>query len=168
MPSFVISRSFEYGQSLGSEHSVVAFCRPGRDRLRRRAVPAAALGQLGIAQLVALLLISNAVQNAMNGGDNSITGGLVLAVVLILLSYVVEVLTYRSKRIENVIQGRPTLLVHHGKVLAHHLKRELLSERELHSVLRRQGIHHLDEIEEAVLESDGYLSVIRKPENRTP
>ena len=123
------------------------------------------VGQLGIAQLVALLLISNAVQNSMNGGDNSITGGLILAVVLILLSYLVEVLTYRSKKIENVIQGRPTLLIHRGKILSQHLKRELLSERELRAILRRQGIHSLDEIDEAVLESDGFVSIIRRPEN---
>jgi len=126
------------------------------------------VGQLGIAQLVALLLISNAVQNSMNGGDNSITAGLILAVVLIALSYLVEVITYRSKTIEKIIQGRPTLLIHQGKIITDHLRRELLSARELHAILRRQGIHHLDEIEEAVLESDGYVSVIRKSDNRGP
>ena len=87
---------------------------------------------------------------------------------LITLSYLVEVLTYRSKRIENIIQGRPTLLIHHGKILHSHLRRELLSERELRAVLRRQGVHSLDEIEEAVLESDGYVSIVRKSENKVP
>ena len=126
------------------------------------------VGQLGIAQLVALLLISNAVQNSMNGGDNSITAGLVLAVVLIVLSYLVEVITYRSKTIENLVQGRPTLLIHQGRVITDHLRRELLSTRELRAILRRQGIHHLDEIEEAVLESDGYVSIVRKSEVKPP
>jgi uncharacterized membrane protein YcaP (DUF421 family) len=122
------------------------------------------VGQMGIAQFVALLLISNAVQNAMNGGDNSLLGGLILAAVLILLSYLFEVVTYRSKRLENLIQGRPTLLVHHGKVLVEHLHRELLSLRELRAILRRQGIHDLGDVEEAVLESDGFVSVIHRSE----
>lgn len=87
------------------------------------------VGQMGIAQFVALLLISNAVQNAMNGGDNSLTGGLILASVLIVLSYLFEVVTYGSKTMENLIQGRPTLLIHQGKILSKHLKRELLNER---------------------------------------
>ena len=126
------------------------------------------VGQLGIAQLVALLLISNAVQNSMNGGDNSITAGLVLAVVLIVLSYLVEVITYRSKTIENLVQGRPTLLIHQGKVITDHLRRELLSMGELRAILRRHGVHHLDEIEEAILESDGYVSLIRKSDNKGP
>lgn len=122
------------------------------------------VAQLGIGQLVALLLISNAVQNSMNGGDNSLAGGLILAVVLIILSYLFEVLTYRFKRLEHIIQGRPTLLIHHGKVLHEHLRRELLNFHELRAILRRQGIHDLGEITEAVLESDGFVSVIRKSE----
>lgn len=122
------------------------------------------VGQMGIAQFVALLLISNAVQNSMNGGDNSLIGGLILAAVLILLSYAIEVLTYRSKKFENLIQGRPTLLIHQGKVLHKHLKHELLSPRELRAILRRQGIQDFDECEEAVLESDGFVSVVRKSE----
>jgi uncharacterized membrane protein YcaP (DUF421 family) len=122
------------------------------------------VGQMGIAQFVALLLISNAVQNSMNGGDNSLIGGLILAVVLILLSFTIEVLTYRSKRLENLIQGRPTLLIHQGKILYEHLRRELLTPRELGAILRRQGIHELSEVEEAVLESDGFVSIVKTSE----
>ncbi len=68
------------------------------------------VGQMGMAQLVALLLISNAVQNAMNGNDGSITGGIILAAVIMIWSYTFELVTSRSKRWENLIQGRPTLL----------------------------------------------------------
>src|SRR3982750_1696839 len=75
------------------------------------------VAQMGIAQFVALLLISNAVQNSMNGGDNSLLGGLILAGVIIVLSYAFSVLTYNSKDWENFIQGRPTLLIHHGLLL---------------------------------------------------
>ncbi len=122
------------------------------------------VGQMGMADFVALLLISNAVQNSMNGGDNSITGGLILATVLILLSYGFNVLTYRSRRMEALVQGRPTLLVHHGKLLHHNLERELLTVPELRALLRRQGVHDVRDVAEAVLESDGYLSITKKSE----
>ncbi len=120
------------------------------------------VGQMGMPHLVAILLISNAVQNAMNGGDNSITGGIILAAVLMLLSWLFSFLTFRSSQVEHLIQGRPTLLVHHGKILRKSLQREMMSDRELRTHLRRQGIHDLGEVEEAVLESDGYLSVVKK------
>ena len=122
------------------------------------------VGQMGIAQFVAILLISNAVQNAMNGGDNSLAGGLILAVVLILLSYTIEVLSYRSKRLENLVQGHPTLLIHQGKVLYKNLEHELLPPRELRAVLRRHGIHDVAEVDEAILESDGFISIVKKSE----
>jgi len=120
------------------------------------------VGQMGAGEFVAILLISNAVQNSMNGGDNSVTGGLIMATVIVLLSTLVAYLTYKSKTFERVIQGTPTLLVHKGQVLQDHLRRELLNESELRTILRHQGIHELNEVEEAVLESDGYVSVTRK------
>ena len=124
------------------------------------------VGQLNMTQFVALLLISNAVQNSMNGGDNTITGGLISAVVLIVLSFFFSFLTYHSKDWENFVQGSPTLLIHHGKLLRENLRRELMSIRELKVLLRKQGIHDLSDIEEAVLESDGFISVIRKNDAR--
>ena len=122
------------------------------------------VAQMGIAQFVALLLISNAVQNAMNGGDNSLLGGLILAAVIILLSYAFSVLTYNSKDWENFIQGRPTLLIHHGLLLRENMRREMLNLRELRVLLRKQGVHDIHEVEEAVLESDGFISITRKSE----
>src|SRR5476649_1658576 len=71
------------------------------------------IGQMGAGEFVAILLISNAVQNAMNGGDNSVSGGLILAVVIVLLSVAIAYLTYRSKTWEHVFEGRPRLLIHH-------------------------------------------------------
>ena len=124
------------------------------------------VGQLNVPQFVALLLISNAVQNSMNGGDNSITGGVISAAVLIVLSFVFSFLTYHSKDWEHFIQGTPTLLIHHGRLIRPNLRRELMSIRELRVLLRKQGIHDLAEIEEAVLESDGFISVVRKSEAR--
>jgi uncharacterized membrane protein YcaP (DUF421 family) len=122
------------------------------------------VGQMGIHELVALLLISNAVQNSMNGGDNSITGGMILAGTLVAMAFLLSFFTYRSRKFEAFVQGKPRLLIHRGKLLKENLRKELLSYRELKTVLRRQGIHDLAEVEEAVLESDGFVCVIRKAE----
>jgi uncharacterized membrane protein YcaP (DUF421 family) len=125
------------------------------------------VGQMGMPQLVALLLISNAVQNAMNGNDSSITGGIILASVIVFWSFIAELITSKSKRLENLIQGRPTILIRKGKVLFDHLQHEHLSPTELKVLLRKQGVHSLSEIEEAILESDGYVSVRKKGEEET-
>jgi uncharacterized membrane protein YcaP (DUF421 family) len=122
------------------------------------------VANLGTSELVALLLISNAVQNAMNGGDNSLGGGLILASVLMVMSFIMAALTYFSHDWEQFIQGRPTLLIHHGILQRHNLRRELLNVRELRAQLRKQGIQNITEVEEAVLESDGYISIRRKAE----
>src|SRR3954466_14342388 len=120
------------------------------------------VANLGTSELVALLLISNAVQNSMNGGDNSLTAGLVLAAVLMVMSFIFAALTYFSRDWERFIQGRPTLLIHHGVLQRHNLRRELLNVRELRAQLRKQGIQNIADVDEAVLESDGYISVVRK------
>ena len=124
------------------------------------------VGQMGMAQLVALLLISNAVQNAMNGNDSSITGGIILASVIVAWSFLFEVLTSRSKKLENLIQGHPTLLIRDGKLLRKNLDREHISPSELRAILRKQGIHCSDDIDYAILESDGYVSVRKKDERK--
>jgi uncharacterized membrane protein YcaP (DUF421 family) len=122
------------------------------------------VGQMGMAQLVALLLISNAVQNAMNGNDASITGGIILASVIMVWSFVFEVVTSRSKRWENFIQGKPRVLIRNGKVLHDALQREHISPSELRAALRKQGVHELNSIDNAILESDGYISLRKKDE----
>ena len=124
------------------------------------------VGQLGVGEFVAILLISNAVQNSMNGGDNSVTGGIVLAVVIILLSVGISYATYRSPKFEGFLQGSPATLVKNGVVIRRNLNKELLSEPELRMLLRRQGIHSYSEIDEAIMESDGYISVTRVSDPR--
>ena len=122
------------------------------------------IGQMGAGEFVAILLVSNAVQNAMNGGDNSITGGVILASVLILLSVAMAYLTYKSRRWANILEGTPTLLIHEGKLLKGNLDKELLNLHELKIMMRRQGVHDLNEVAEAVLESNGQLSLTKKSE----
>src|SRR3979490_2095840 len=74
------------------------------------------VGQLAPFDLVLLLVLSNSVQNAMNGGDNSLPGGLISAGVLVLLNYAVGLATYKSKRIEALVEGRPEVLIHNGRL----------------------------------------------------
>ena len=125
------------------------------------------IGQMGAGEFVAILLISNAVQNSMNGGDNSITGGLILASVIIALSIAVAWVMFKSKKAEYLIQGAPTLLVHNGNILRKNLDKELLSEHELKALLRRQGIHDLSEVHVAILESNGFISVTKTAEGQS-
>jgi len=119
------------------------------------------MGQMGATEFVAILLISNAVQNAMNGGDNSLSAGLWLAIILIAMSTLISFLTYRSQFFRTVFEGTPSLLVHKGKIIREHLDRERLSETELRTLLRKQGVHHIHELDNAVLEADGTLSITK-------
>lgn len=126
------------------------------------------IGQMGASEFVSILLISNAVQNAMNGGDNSLSGGLLLAVVLIVLSSAIAFLVYRSRTFSAVFEGTPRLIIHDGKVIQKALKKELLSTTELRTLLRKQGVHAFVEVKSAVLEADGTLSIIRKSDLAQP
>lgn len=121
------------------------------------------MGQMGATEFVAILLISNAVQNSMNGGDNSLIGGVILAIVLITTSALISFLTYKSQFFSSIFEGTPTILVHKGKIIHKHLAKELMRESELKTLLRKQGIHDIHEIETAILEADGTLSVVHNP-----
>lgn len=117
------------------------------------------MGQMNATEFVAILLISNAVQNSMNGGDNSLTGGLFLAAILIAMSSLISYLTYKSKFASSIFEGTPTLLIHKGKLITKNVKKELLSSGELKTLLRKQGFHKIADIQTAILEADGTLSI---------
>lgn len=117
------------------------------------------MGQMNATEFVAILLISNAVQNSMNGGDNSLTGGLFLAVVLIVTSAGITYLTFKSKTASSIFEGTSTLLIHNGKAVDKNLKKEYLSHSELKTLLRKQGFHDISKIDTAILEADGTLSI---------
>lgn len=120
------------------------------------------MGQMSATEFVAILLISNAVQNSMNGGDNSLLGGMILATALVFLSAVISYVTYKSRFFRSIFEGTPTLLIHNGKLIRKHMLKERLSESELRTLLRKQGVHNIHEIDTAILEADGTLSVIKK------
>ena len=118
------------------------------------------VGQLAPFDLVLLLVLSNAVQNSMNGGDNSLTGGLISAATL---NYTVGIATFRSKKMEALIEGRPQVLVHNGKLFEEVLARAQLTRHELNSALRQAGCTCIEEVHTAILENNGSISVsVRK------
>ena len=120
------------------------------------------IGQMAPFDLVLLLVLSNAVQNAMNGGDNSVIGGLISACTLVGMNWVVGLLTYKSKTIEAFIEGRPELLIHNGQLFNAVMEREKLTHHELMSALRAAGCATVEEVKAAMLESNGNISVIPK------
>jgi len=118
------------------------------------------IGQMTVFDLVVLLLISNAVQNAMVGQDTSLIGGILAAAVLLLLNSLVAQLRMRWPKLRRLVEGTPTLLVLRGEVIPDHLHREGIDQETLEAALREHGIKDLDDVEMAVLEIDGSISVV--------
>jgi uncharacterized membrane protein YcaP (DUF421 family) len=122
------------------------------------------VGQLAPFDLVLLLVLSNAVQNSMNGGDNSLVGGLVSATTLIMLNYLIGYATFRNKRLEAIVEGRPQVLIHNGQLFEDVMASSQLTHHELDAALRQAGCTHIGECHSAILENNGAISVTpRKP-----
>ncbi len=118
------------------------------------------VGQMTPFDLVLLLLIANAVQNAMVGPDTSLTGGLLAAAVLILLNSLIARLRLSSPRLRRLVEGTPTLLILHGEAIAANLRRESVDIETLEAALREHGVTEVSQVEMAVLETDGSISVV--------
>ncbi len=118
------------------------------------------IGQMTVFDLVVLLLISNAVQNAMLGPDTSLTGGIIAASTLLLVNALVARLRLKWPRFRHLVEGTPTLLVLHGEIISDHLRREGLDEETLLAALREHGVSEISSAEMAVLEVDGSISVV--------
>jgi len=117
-------------------------------------------GQSAPFDLVLLLILSNAVQNSMNAGDNSLIGGLISAATLIACHMVLARLTFRFPRLEQLVDGRPQTLVQDGQVDRLLMQRELLSTEDLAAALRAGGCLHLHEVERATIETNGQITVV--------
>ena len=120
------------------------------------------VGQLAPFDLVLLLVLSNAVQNSMNGGDNSLIGGLISASTLIALNHLIGLATFRSKRAEDLIEGRPEVLIHNGRLYGEVLARTQLTRHELDAALREAGCSCPEDVHAAILENNGAISVVPK------
>ena len=110
--------------------------------------------------LIVLLIISNVVQNAVIGNDNSLGGGLLGATVILLLNAGIAWATFRHKRVERLVEHAPTILARNGRILWENLRRERLSLPEFRAALRRKGVVSLRGVRYVILEEDGRLSVI--------
>jgi uncharacterized membrane protein YcaP (DUF421 family) len=117
------------------------------------------MAQLNNFDLVVLLMLSNTVQNAIIGNDNSLAGGLFGAAILVGANRLVVHLTYDHPVLSRLVQGKPTTLVRNGRSVARNLHRELISREELLAALRHQGAKQLSDVELAVLEPSGALTI---------
>jgi uncharacterized membrane protein YcaP (DUF421 family) len=120
------------------------------------------VGQLAPFDLVLLLVLSNAVQNSMNGGDNSLVGGLISATTLVGLNYLVGLATFRHRKLEALVEGRPQVLIHDGVLYADVLDRAQLTHHELNAALRQAGCLNVSEVQSAILENNGAISVVAR------
>jgi len=119
------------------------------------------VGQMTPFDLTLLLLLSNAVQNAMTGPDTSLLGGVVAASTLLLLNYLVAEVSGGNRRFRKFVQGQPSLLVHDGEVIESHMAKEHVSMDELQRALREHGIATTKDVALAVLEVDGSISCLK-------
>ena len=120
------------------------------------------LAQLNPFDLVVLLTLSNTVQNAIIGEDNTVTGGLIGAATLLLVNYLVVRFLYSHERLDRVVECRPEVLIENGTLRMAQLGKDLITLAELEAAAHRQGFASLEEVERAVLEPGGTLSFIGK------
>jgi uncharacterized membrane protein YcaP (DUF421 family) len=120
------------------------------------------LAQLNPFDLVVLLSLSNTVQNAIIGNDNSLTGGLIGAFSLLAINYIVVRYLFRHRRLDQLFEGKPTTLIEDGHLVKHALAKELLSRADLLTVLHRQGFDSIAEVQRCVLQPGGTFYIQRK------
>src|SRR6202035_4738325 len=120
------------------------------------------LAQLNPFDLIVLLTLSNTVQNAIIGNDNSVTGGIIGAASLLAVNYLVVRFLYDHRKLEQIVEGSPDVLIEDGKVHEHKLKRELITKEELAAAARKQGFDSLSEVRQCVLEPGGTLTFVAK------
>jgi len=118
------------------------------------------IGQMAVLDLVVLLLISNAVQNAMVGQDTSILGGLVAGGTLLFINWLLSYLQVRVPGLRRALVGAPTVLALHGKTIPQNMRREGIDNEMLNAALREHGLPDVSEVEMVVLETDGSISVV--------
>ncbi|MFI0426479.1 MAG: DUF421 domain-containing protein [Flavobacterium sp.] len=123
------------------------------------------LSQLNTADVILILLISNSVQNAMVGNNSSLTGGLVAALILFILNYLLKKIMFTSKFFRQLIQSKPEILIHNGKIEFSSLSRLGITSDEMQEAMREHGIEYYKDVKLAMLEIDGNISIISGNEN---
>nr|WP_299422016.1 YetF domain-containing protein [uncultured Emticicia sp.] len=118
------------------------------------------LSQLSVVDLVFILLISNAVQNAMVGSNTSLAGGIVAASTLFIINYVLKKLILRFKPIERLIEGEPIMLIYEGEIQQSNVEKAGFTIQELNAAVREHGVDTIENVNLAMLEVDGNISVL--------
>ena len=120
------------------------------------------VGAIGIADLLVLVIVADAAQNGMAGEYRSVSDGFVVVGTIVAWNYFFDWLAFHFPRLERWLQPAPLLLVHRGRILWRNMRLELISEAELRARLREHGVEKLAEIEKALIEPDGQMTVIRR------
>jgi uncharacterized membrane protein YcaP (DUF421 family) len=120
------------------------------------------LVQLNPFDLVVLLTLSNTVQNAIIGDDNSVSGGIIGATSLLVVNYLVVRFLYGHKRIDQLVEGNSDVLIENGMLRPERLKKELISRTQLEAAARKQGFESLNDVQKCILEPGGNLTFIGK------
>ena len=120
------------------------------------------LAQLNPFDLVVLLTLSNTVQNAIIGDDNSVTGGLIGAFTLLLINYAVIRFLFDHERLDRIVEGEPDVLIDRGAIRHDRLRAELITLHELESAAHKEGFSGLDEVDRAILEPGGSIAFCAK------
>jgi len=120
------------------------------------------MAQLNPFDFVVLLILSNAVQNAIIGNDNSVTGGIISAIVLLVINYLVARFFFTHARIEGTFEGKAAVLIDHGIIQHQNLKEELITLRDLEIAAHKQGFSYIQDIDHATIEPGGVITFIAK------
>lgn len=118
------------------------------------------LSQLNTIDVVLILLISNAVQNAMVGNNTSLLGGLAAAAVLFTLNYMLKKITFKNKKIRDFVFQHPEILIHNGKLNFEKLSHLGITDEEIKEAMREHGVEHYKDVKLAMFEVDGNISII--------
>lgn len=120
------------------------------------------LAQSSLSDLLLIVLLANIVQNAMIGEDNSLFGSFAGTLAMVLAWYGLNKATSRSEKLEKAVEGTATVIIRDGQIAKEAMKREALSEDELFTVLRQQGIREVAEVQWGIMEADGQISILKK------
>jgi len=124
------------------------------------------LSQITAFDLIVLLTLSNILQNAMIGNDNSVAGGLIGALVLLSMNAAIAYLAFRSRKFERLVDGAPQVLIHDGRVDGKALRLTLLTEQDLYAAIHNQGLERFEDVHLAIAEPNGIISVIPRSSDR--
>src|SRR5215204_4603428 len=122
-------------------------------------------GSIGIADLLVIVVIADAAQNGMAGDSKSVTEAVLLIVTIVGWDYVFDLLGYKSKFFERILESKALPVIEDGKLKRQNMKSEMITYDEIKSQMRQQGIEDISEVKKACLESDGHFSFIKKDDD---